>query len=211
MKKSKQKPEAKDERSAARGLIDTIGVVIGAVVLAIVVQAFLVKPYKIPTPSMVPTLEVGERVLVNRLADRFSDPKVGQIIVFEPPVGAFADLTQEPCGAPRSAGTACLKPLPGRGEETYIKRVAGGPGDELEVREGHLIRNGKPVDEPYAQECGGEICNLKPFKVPAGHYFMMGDNRGDSNDSRYWGPVPRDYLIGRAFATYWPPKRIGGL
>ena len=101
------------------------------------------------------------------------------------------------------------------GVESVVRRngslFVGGPGDKLQVREGHVIRNGKEVDEPYAQTCGGEICNIAEFTVPAGHYFMMGDNRGDSMDSRYWGPLPRDYVIGRAFATYWPPKRIGGL
>ncbi|MBO9534216.1 MAG: signal peptidase I [Solirubrobacteraceae bacterium] len=195
------------EQDGGSSWLETIGVVIGALVLALLIQQFLVKPYKIPSKSMVPTLVEGQRVLVNRLSNNFGDPKVGDIYVFRPPSGA----EQGECADPREPGHACLKAMPGKFSETYVKRVVGGPGDELSVREGHVIRNGKEVDEPYAVTCSGEICNIAKFKVPAGHYFMMGDNRGDSMDSRYWGPLPRDYIIGRAFATYWPPKKIGGL
>ncbi|MFT4035373.1 MAG: signal peptidase I [Patulibacter sp.] len=196
-----------DEQEHGSSWVETIGVVIGALALALLIQQFLVKPYKIPSASMVPTLVEGQRVLVNRLGNNFGDPKVGDIYVFRPPMGAG---TGE-CAEPRSPGHACVKAVSGKFSETYVKRVVGGPGDRLQVREGHVIRNGKEVDEPYARECSGEICNIAAFTVPNGHYFMMGDNRGDSSDSRYWGPVPRNYIIGRAFATYWPPKRIGGL
>jgi signal peptidase I len=195
------------ERESGSSWLETIGVVIGALVLALLIQQFLVKPYKIPSRSMVPTLVEGQRVLVNRLGNNFGDPKVGDIYVFRPPTGAESGE----CAASREPGHACLKATPGTYSETYVKRLVGGPGDRIEVREGHVVRNGKEVDEPYAQTCGGEICNIAQFTVPKGRYFMMGDNRGDSMDSRYWGPLPRDYIIGRAFATYWPPKRIGGL
>ncbi len=189
------------------GWLETIGVVIGALVLALLIQQFLVKPYKIPSESMVPTLVKGQRVLVNRLGNNFTEPKVGNIYVFRPPVGA----PQGECAEPHAPGTACLKANVGKDPDTYVKRLVGQGGDRLAVREGRLIRNGKEVDEPYAQTCDGEICNIAEFTVPKGKFFMMGDNRGDSMDSRYWGPLPRDYIIGRAFATYWPPKRIGGL
>jgi signal peptidase I len=187
--------------------LETVGVVIGALVLALLIQQFLVKPYKIPSRSMVPTLVEGQRVLVNRLGNNFGDPKVGRIYVFRPPAGA----ANGDCAEPREPGHACTAAMPGKFAETYVKRLVGGPGDRLSVREGHLVRNGKEVNEPYAQTCGGEICNIAEFTVPNGRYFMMGDNRGDSMDSRYWGPLRRDYIIGRAFGTYWPPKRIGGL
>jgi signal peptidase I len=204
-----KKNKTDDGEQESSSWLETIGVVIGALVLALLIQQFLVKPYKIPSESMVPTLVKGQRVLVNRLGNNFGDPKVGQIYVFRPPTGA----PNGECGEPqeREPGHACLKALPGKYKETYVKRLVGGPGDRLSVREGHVIRNGKEVNEPYAQTCSGEICNIAEFTVPKGHYFMMGDNRGDSMDSRYWGPLPRDYVIGRAFATYWPPKRIGGL
>lgn len=197
----------KHEDEGGSTWLETIGVVIGALVLALLIQQFLVKPYKIPSRSMVPTLVEGQRVLVNRLGNNFGDPKVGDIYVFRPPAGA----ANGECAEPREPGHACLKALDGKFSETYVKRLVGQGGDRLAVREGHLMRNGKEVDEPYAQTCGGEICNIEEFTVPKGMYFMMGDNRGDSMDSRYWGPLPRDYIIGRAFATYWPPKRIGGL
>lgn len=200
-----------DGEHGARGLLDTLGVIVGAVVLAFLVQAFVIKPYRIPSESMVPTLVVGERVLVNRLGNNFGDPKAGQVVVFRPPLGAGATFSEEACGAERPAGTACVTSTGGEFKDTYIKRIAGVGGDRLEVRGGRLIRNGEPVDEPYAQPCSDEICNLAPFTVPRGQFFMMGDNRGFSDDSRYWGPVSRDAIIGRAFATYWPPKRIGGL
>lgn len=200
------------EEEGGSSFLETVLVVIGALALALLIQQFLVKPYKIPSESMVPTLVEGQRVLVNRLANNFSDPKNGQVVVFRPPSGAGpASEGGEGCGKPRPMGTACTTPEPDKYEQTYVKRVVGEPGDRIAVRGGRVIRNGKPVDEPYAVSCEDEICNLKEFTVPAEHYFMMGDNRGNSVDSRYWGPLPRDYVIGRAFATYWPPKRIGGL
>lgn len=199
----------REEEAAGRGWLGSLGAVIGALALALVIQWVLVKPYRIPTPSMVPTLQVGERVLVDRLTNRFGDPQLGEIIVFTPPAGA--DDPERPCGTERAPGTACLQERDGRASTTYIKRVIGLPGDRLEVRDGHVWRNGKALREPYAEPCSDEVCNIEPFEVPAGRYFMMGDNRGDSSDSRYWGPVPRDYVIGQAFATYWPLKRIGGL
>ena len=96
----------------------------------------------------------------------------------------------------------------------FIKRVVGKPGDTIAIRNGHVFRNGKREKDPYINDtCNGDLgrgCNLPvPIKIPAGHWFMMGDNRGESDDSRFWGPVPRSWIIGSAFATYWPPKRIG--
>lgn len=192
--------------------LETILVVIGALVLALLIQQFLVKPYKIPSPSMVPTLAEGQRILVNRVANNFGDPQNGQIIVFNPPSGAgpVADESLQ-CAAPHASNEPCLKARDGKLKQAYVKRVVGEPGDRLRVTNGRLTRNGKAVDEPYAQSCDGDTCNLAEFTVPAGTYFMMGDNRGNSEDSRFWGPISRDLVIGRAFATYWPPKRIGGL
>ena len=93
----------------------------------------------------------------------------------------------------------------------FIKRVVAGPGDRLAVRGGHVILNGKRQSESFIEPCGGgEACDLpREIRIPADHYFMMGDNRGSSDDSRFWGPVPTKWIIGVAFATYWPPDRIG--
>jgi signal peptidase I len=177
--------------------------------LALAIQAWLVKPYQIPSESMEPTLDVGQRVLVNRFLYHLSDPGVGDIVVFHPPLGSENGAE---CGAPHPPQQACSEPTPQRSDENFIKRIVAGPGDTLSVREGHPVVNGvEKRDEPYINPCGnGGGCNLpKEITIPPDHYFMMGDNRGASQDSRFWGPVPRDWIIGKAFATYWPPDRIG--
>ncbi|MBO9534217.1 MAG: signal peptidase I [Solirubrobacteraceae bacterium] len=199
-----------DEQAGLRWL-GLVGTVIGAMLFALLIQWLLVKPYRIPSASMVPTLDIGERVLVDRFSNRFSGPQVGDIWVFHPPSGADLENPAQACATPRLDGRACLEARPGVSEQTFIKRVVGGPGDRIAVSDGHVIRNGRKIPEPYAVRCQEEICELQTFRVPADHYFMMGDNRGDSNDSRYWGPVARDEMIGHAFATYWPVRRIGGL
>jgi signal peptidase I len=203
----------KGEKSAGGQVVELLVIVATALGLALAIQAFLVKPYRIPSESMVPTLAVGERVLVNRIGERFSDPGVGDIVVFHPPHGAD-DAGGGECADPtegRGHSQVCGKATSTRSQDNFIKRVVGGPGDTIRVVDGHVIRNGKRAKEPWAQKCGGgEDCNFpQSFKVPPGHWFMMGDNRGFSEDSRFWGPVPRKWIIGGAFASYWPPKRIG--
>jgi signal peptidase I len=184
-------------------------IVVLALGLALGIQAWLVKPYQIPSESMEPTLDVGQRVLVGRFLYHFGDPSVGDIVVFHPPAGADVGTK---CGKPHPSDQACAAPTPERSDQNFIKRIVAGPGDTLAVRDGHPVVNGViDTDEPYTLPCGnGGACNLpKPITIPPDHYFMMGDNRGASDDSRYWGPVPRDWLIGKAFATYWPPDRVG--
>jgi signal peptidase I len=179
--------------------------------LALAIQAWLVKPYQIPSESMEPTLDVGQRVLVSRFIYHFEDPSPGDIVVFHPPAGA--DGSGVTCGKPHPPDQPCALPTEGESSQNFIKRVVAGPGDTLSVHNGHPVVNGvEKTDEPYTIPCGqsGGDCNLpKPITIPPDHYFMMGDNRGASDDSRYWGPVPRGWLIGKAFATYWPPDRIG--
>jgi signal peptidase I len=176
--------------------------------LALAIQAFIVKPYQIPSESMEPTLDVGQRVLVNRFLYHFADPEVGDIIVFHPPTGAERG---NQCGVQRSPGAACSEPTPDRADVNFIKRIVAGPGDRLSIQNGQPVVNGVPAEEDFIKPCspGGE-CNLPTeITIPPDHYFMMGDNRGESDDSRFWGPIPRDWIIGKAFATYWPPKKIG--
>lgn len=208
---------AKEEgegRTGIAAVIELVVIVAVALGMALLIQAYLVKPYKIPSGSMEPTLDIGQRVLVNRLAARFGDPKVGQVTVFHPPQGAGASDGTETCGDPnKEMDQACSRPVPKRSDEYFIKRIVAGPGDRIFIRSGHVFRNGKRQPDDFTAPCGaGSACNLeRPIRVPAGHWFMMGDNRGESDDSRFWGPVPTDWIIGPAFATYWPPSRIGGI
>jgi signal peptidase I len=195
--------------SPGGSLLELVLIVAVALGLALGIQAFLVKPYRIPSPSMVPTLTIGQRVLVNRIGERFRDPKVGDVLVFHPPVGA--EQAGDMCGTPPPEGQVCLDPTDQKADVNFIKRVVAGPGDRLSIDDGHVILNGKRQTESYTRPCAGsDGCDYpRTVTVPPGHYFMMGDNRGSSDDSRFWGPVPRDWIIGGAFATYWPPKRIG--
>ncbi len=200
------------DRNRIRGLVElavTVAVAVGA---AFLVQALLVKPYRIPSSSMVPTLQLGQRILVNRLA---THPGVGDIVVFHPPSGADNDVGPQ-CGDPRQGpGRAqpCARPTQRASSQTFVKRVVGLPGDTLEISHGDVYRNGVKETGAYLQACtDASSCTFsQTITVPKGDYYMMGDNRGDSDDSRYWGPVPQSSIIGTAFVTYWPPSRIGTL
>jgi signal peptidase I len=201
-------------RLRKNALFETVFLVALALGLALSVQAYAVKPYRIPSGSMEPTLKVGQRVLVNRLTHRLgSDPKVGDIIVFHPPVSADA----QECGrSDQGGGTPfpCSRSVPKHASDNFIKRVVAVGGDTIAIRRGHAIRNGVRAKEPFAAPCNEstEQCTFPhPIKVPKGYVFVMGDNRGASDDSRYWGPVPVSWVIGDAIATYWPPGRIGGV
>lgn len=207
------------EKSAAGSLVELVVIVAVALGLALGIQAFLVKPYQIPSESMVPTLVVGQRVLVNRLGERFTTPKVGSVMVFHPPASATGDQPgfsgeDSQCGAEPAEGAPCARPVSRRSKDNFIKRVVAGPGDTLAVVDGHVVRNGKRQTERFIQErCDSGVAAdfPKAIRIPAGHWFMMGDNRECSEDSRFWGPVPEKWIIGDAFATYWPPKRVGVL
>ncbi len=188
-------------------LVVTVAVAIG---LALLIQAFLVKPYKIPSRSMVPTLVVGQRILVNRLS---TNPGVGDVVVFHPPAGA--DPISPVCGNPAQGSgkqQPCDRGTPAESNQTFVKRVVGVPGDHLTIKDGKVWRNGVEETGSYVQACGtivGTCTFPRSITVPTGEYYMMGDNRGDSDDSRFWGPVPQKWIVGEAFATYWPIDRIG--
>jgi signal peptidase I len=155
--------------------------------------------YRVPSESMAPTLTVGTRVVV-----RPSAPKVGDIVVFHPPEGA----EQEECGPTphvvRLGGAACSEPLPTRSVVKFVKRIVAGPGDEIYVSEGHVYRKAVGTStfarEPdsYIRACGmSPECNFPDLiRIPADHWFMLGDNRGESDDSRFWGPVPTSWIVG---------------
>jgi signal peptidase I len=208
-------PKPTTGRGAFFELVVIVALAIG---LALLIQAFLVKPYQIPSASMEPTLDIGQRVLVDRVGYHLGDPSIGDIVVFHPPQGAESQT----CGVPDPPpGQACPQPTPEEADTNFIKRIVAGPGDQLKIIRGRPLvrsqvsaaewRNNDPPEEDYIKPCtNGGSCNFrKPITIPPDSYFMMGDNRSHSDDSRFWGPVPRDWIIGDAFITYWPPDRIG--
>jgi signal peptidase I len=209
--------KTKRSKSTWSSIGELVVIVLVALGLALGIQAFIVKPYRIPSGSMEPTLAVGQRVLVDRIGMHFSSPHVGEIAVFHPP----KDAQKEVCGpAPhivKLGAAACAEPELEQSNVNFIKRIVAGPGDEIYIKEGHVFRKaaGKSAfvaeQDSYIRPCGSspECSFLTHIKIPAGHWFMMGDNRGESDDSRFWGPVPTTWVIGEAIATYWPPDRIG--
>jgi signal peptidase I len=197
-------------------LLELVVIVATALALALAIQAFIVKPYRIPSGSMLPTLRINQRVLVNRIGTHFSSPKVGEIIVFHPPKNYDQGCANPGQGADRAGqpgAQACDVPQVKPSSQTFIKRVVGLPGDRIAIENGHVIRNGVREKDPYTVPChGGGSCDFPgTIKISAGDYYMMGDNRPQSEDSRFWGPVPKRWIIGRAFLTYWPPSRLGFL
>lgn len=198
----------------ARSALELVGIIAAALGLALLIQAYLLKPYAIPSGSMEPTLAIGQRVLVDRIGTHFDSPRIGDILVFHPPAS-------ESCAAGRQGEnqpgqqwpSACDVQQHAESAQTYIKRVVGLPGDTLSIRNGRVYRNGRREADSFTEPClGAEECNFPAtITVPRGDYYMMGDNRPDSLDSRFWGPVPKAWIIGKAFFTYWPPSRIGFL
>ncbi|MGI8648805.1 MAG: signal peptidase I [Rubrobacter sp.] len=176
-----------------------------------VVRPFIVEAFWIPSESMVPTLQVGDRVLVNKFIYRFAEPDRGDILVFksvEEP-GASAQIFNEPPGP--FSGIASLLPGGSDPRQDLIKRVIGVPGDEIQVQEGNLFVNGELQNEPYVNPELPDSSFYGPFTVPEDHVFMMGDNRANSQDSRVFGPVPYENIEGEAFLLFWPLSNFSSL
>ena len=207
----------KTKKNPVRQSVELVVTIAVALFFALTIQAFAVKPYRIPSESMVPTLQTGQRILVNRFSHKIGgNPKLGDVTVFTPPQGAVSGECGEEGEGPLYSGGpqtrhSCTKPTTQKSDTTFVKRVVGMPGDKIAIVDGHVVRNGKRASEPFASSCAGAECNLETITVPRGSYFLMGDNRGNSDDSRFWGPVPRKWIIGKAVVTYWPPKSIGGV
>ena len=183
-----------------RTIVDWLVTIALAIAFILAFEAQVAKPYRIPSPSMEPTLHCAkpvafcqgrfsDRVIANRLAYRFADPKRGQIVVFEAPAAA------KRCG-------------PGDGGSTFVKRIIGLPGERVSERDGVVFVNGRRLVEPYVDAAlrGRETASWP--RVTRGHYFVLGDNRTHSCDSRTWGTVPRGNLIGPVTLTYWPPGHL---
>jgi signal peptidase I len=152
--------------------------------------------FKVTSGSMEPTLQIGQRVA----AERTHAPQVGDIVLFHPPAGARPKNPQ--CGASdqgQGFSQPCGVPLPEESGATFVKRVVAGPGDTVAIVNGHAVVNGVTLSEPYIDPCTGDAttCSFpNPVRVPAGDYYVLGDNRGVSDDSRFWGPVPAAWMIG---------------
>jgi signal peptidase I len=186
-----------------RVTIDWLITIVGAILIVLAIKQWVINPYRIPSSSMEPTLHCAkpapgcessgglldgsDRVLACRFCYRLWSPKRGDIIVFNTPPRAA-----EICG---SGGV-------------FVKRLIGLPGDTWQEKRGYVYINGKRLDEPYIKPDRRDDASYPPQKIPSGQYFMMGDNRSGSCDSRRWGTVPRGNLIGKVVATYWPPSRI---
>ena len=202
------------KKPLARSAAELVLIVAVALGLALGIQAFIIKPYEIPSASMEPTLHINQRILVDRIGSHFSSPHVGDIYVFHPPASeTCADAAEGENNAGQDGQAACDVQQKRESTQTYVKRVVGLPGDRLSIHNGHVIRNGVPEKDSYTIPCdgGGECTFNETITVPKGDYYMMGDNRPDSLDSRFWGPVPKAWLIGKVFFTYWPPDRLGTL
>ena len=182
-----------------RSIVDWVVTIVVAVAAVLAIKAWVVNPYRIPSSSMEPTLHCAEpgdgcvarfsdRVLANRFIYHFKEPERGDIVVFETPPEA-----RTRCGA----------------GGTFVKRLIGLPGDRIAEREGAVYVNGKRLAEPYLKPGQRDDSTFPERRIGKRQYFMMGDNRGQSCDSRVWGPVPRENIIGEVFAVYWPPQRIG--
>jgi len=147
-----------------------------AVILAVLIRLFVFQPFFIPSGSMEPTLMTGDRILVSKLGYYFHEPRRADIIVFR---------------------------YPRDEKKAFVKRVIGLPGETVELKDSQLLINGQPVPEPYLP-AGLEFADFGPVTVPPDSYFCLGDNRNLSDDSRVWGFMPRDNLIGKAVLVYWP-------
>lgn len=186
----KTDPEVSKQKAArssgVRSTIEWLLVLVGAVVLAVVCRTFLFEGFSIPSASMEPTLQIGDRVMVNRVGTHFGGVDRGEVVVFDKPEGLQAD------------------------NDHLIKRVVGLPGETIEGRDNYVYVNGQRLIEPYLAS-DVVIDDFGPTVVEEGQLFVMGDNRGRSQDSRFFGTIDEDLIVGKAFALYWPLGRFGRL
>ena len=178
-------PVTAPEKSSFRSGMEWILIIAGALLVALIVKATLIQAFYIPSESMVPTLKVGDRVLVNKVSYKLHDIHRGDIVVFERPPGETDPHIKD-----------------------LIKRVIGLPGETLEARDGRVFVDGKALHEPYLAQ-GTITSNLPPTKIAAKHYLVLGDNRSNSRDSRVFHAIPKSLIVGRAFVRVWPLGSLG--
>jgi signal peptidase I len=227
---------AKTERNSALRFFKELPVLIAlALGIALLIKAFLVQAFYIPSASMEPTLTRGDRVLVNKLSYRFGEPARGDVIVFRDPYPDPCAAGEERAGCnegfPRQALNwfAEVFGLPTGDTRDFIKRIVALPGETLAMQDGNVYvcdtprcvpldsdgepKDGRLIEFPTNAEEGPQKDDdtIPPYVVPAGEYWVMGDNRANSSDSRTFRSISRDKIVGRAFVTVWPPTRFNGL
>ena len=175
--------------------------------MAVLIKTFLVQAFYIPSGSMESTLEVGDRVMVNKLAYRFGDPSRGDIVVFDSPFAEEDDSESIPAAVLRNIGEALGFSSPA---SEFIKRIIAIPGDTIAIRDNQVIVNGEIIFEPYLHP-GARMRDMEERTIPEDTVWVMGDNRNNSQDSRFFEEIEIDSIVGRAFVTVWPPNRWGGL
>lgn len=189
--KSKVKTSGKNKQKEANLLKDLLEILLPALGLFLIIHTFIAEARFVPSESMVPTIEIGDRFLVEKVSYYFHTPSRGDIVVFKP--------TEE---AKRLASIRAVK------LDDLIKRVIGLPGDTVAVHDGKVFINGKVLSEPYIDSLRRPIYEYGPKTVPDNSYLVLGDNRNKSWDGHYWGYVPRKNIIGRALWRFWPLNRM---
>lgn len=180
-----------------------------ALIVAVIIKTFLFQAFYIPSSSMEDTLQINDRVLVNKVVYQIGDISRGDVIVLDDPRGGFERPEESALG---SAARNLLESIGlAAPQSEFIKRVIGLPGDVVQARSGDLLVNGEVQIEPYRKHPDEPIPDFGPISVPEGQLFMMGDNRSASQDSRFFGPIPIDDVVGKAFVIIWPPSRWSGL
>lgn len=183
------------------------GLLLTALVIAVLIKTFLVQPFWIPSESMLDTIHVNDRVMVNKLAFRFGEPERGDVVVFRDP--AEPEIEES---IPEAVVRSVLEAvgIRTRGRDDLIKRVIGLPGETLTVSENEVHIDGVAIAEPYLDD-SVVMPDAGPFEIAEDEVFVMGDNREFSFDSRRFGPISYDSIVGRAFVIIWPVSNFGGL
>jgi signal peptidase I len=198
-------PEAPEEPRRRSFIAELPGLLLTALVIAVVIKTFLVQPFWIPSESMLPTIEVNDRVMVNKLAYTWGEPQRGDVVVFRDP-----REEEEEESIPEAVIRSVLEAvgIRTRGRDDLIKRVVGLPGETVEVRDNRVVIDGTPLDEPYLEEVF--MPDEPQITVGDDQVFVMGDNRNASFDSRRFGPIALEDVVGEAFVTIWPISHFGG-
>lgn len=173
-----------EKYTLSRFVRDVVEVVVPAVILFLIIRTFFLESRFVPSPSMAPTIQVQDRFLLNKTAYWFKTPQRYQVVIFKPPALAGS-------------------------KDDFVKRIIGLPGEIIKIHNGVVYINDQPLPEPYISLDRAPISEFGPYIIPDGNVFVMGDNRNNSQDSRFWGPLPLDNIKGEAWWRFWPVNRAG--